>query len=150
MATETTPAAAPASTPAGMERPRPLPIPVTRPFWDALARGEVLLQHCAACGTWVYYPRIRCPHCLSDDLPWERVRGTGTVYTFTIGRQPTHPAFADDVPQLIAVVELDEGPRLTTTLVEVAPEDIVVGMAVEPVFDAGDDGITLLRFRPKS
>ncbi len=132
------------------DRPRPLPIPVTKPFWDGLAAHEVRLQHCNACGGWVYYPRIRCSHCLSDDLRWERVSGVGTVYTFTVGRQPTHPSFADDLPQLIAVVELPEGVRLTTTLVEVAPEDITIGMAVEPVFDTGDDGITLLRYRPAS
>jgi uncharacterized OB-fold protein len=88
--------------------------------------------------------------CLSDELDWREVSGAGTVYTFTIARQPTAPPFADDVPQRLAVVELDEGVRLTTTLVDVAPEAIHIGMRVEPVFDHGADGVTLLRFRPRS
>ena len=70
------------------------------------------------------------------------------MYTFTVAVQPTAPPFADEVPQLLAVVELTEGVRLSTTLVDVDPAAITIGMAVAPVFDHGDDGITLLRFRP--
>jgi uncharacterized OB-fold protein len=72
------------------------------------------------------------------------------VHTFTVARQPTHPAFADELPQLLAVVELEEGVHLTTTLVDVDPAAVQVGMAVVPAFDHGDDGVTLLRFRPAS
>lgn len=133
---------------ATVEHPRPAPIETTKPFWDGLAAEQVRLQRCDDCGTWIYYPRHRCTACLSDALSWHTVSGHGTVYTFTVGRQATHPAFADDVPQLLAVVELDEGVRLTTTLLDVAPEDVTIGMEVEPVFDHGDDGMTLLRFRP--
>jgi uncharacterized protein len=130
-------------------KPRPLPIPTTQPFWDGLAAHRVLLQRCGACGSWVYYPRARCTSCLSDELAWTEVSGRGRVHTFTIGRQATHPAFVDDVPQLIAVIELEEGVHMTSTLLDVAPQDISVGLEVEPVFDDGDDGITLLRFRPR-
>ena len=130
-------------------RPRPAPIPTSKPFWDALAEGEVRLQHCADCGRWVYYPRRRCPGCLSDALAWERVSGKGRLYSYTVARQATHPAFGTDVPQMLAVVELDEGVRLTTTLVDAAEADLVVGQEVEPVFDHGGDGMTLLRFRLK-
>jgi uncharacterized OB-fold protein len=129
---------------------RPRITATTAPFWEALERDTIALQHCRACGSWVYYPRARCPVCLSDELDWREVSGAGTVYTFTIARQPTAPPFADDVPQRLAVVELDEGVRLTTTLVDVAPEAIHIGMRVEPVFDHGADGVTLLRFRPRS
>lgn len=129
-------------------KPRPLPIEVTAPYWDGLAAGEVRLQRCEDCGTWVFYPRHRCPSCLSDSLRWHPVSGRGTVYTFTIARQPTHPAFADELPQVLAVVELEEGPRLTTTLVDVAPDAVGVGLAVEPALDRSDDGTVLLRFRP--
>ena len=65
-------------------------------------------------------------------------------------RQPIHPAFADETPQVQAIVELDEGIRMTTTLVDVEPDRVAVGATVEPVFDDGPDGITLLRFRPVS
>ena len=90
----------------------------------------------------------RCTTCLSDRLTWESVSGDGVVFTFTVAPQPTAPPFADDVPQLLAMVELSEGVRVSTTLVDIAPEMIAIGMRVRPVFDHGDDGITLLRFRP--
>ncbi len=131
-------------------KPRPVPTPASAPFWDALREERISIQRCAECGHWVHYPRLRCPHCLSDRLSWADVRGTGAVYTFTVSRQPSTPVFADEVPQVIAVVALDDGPRVTTTLVGVEPEDVAVGMRVEPVFDHGDDGVTLLRFRPSS
>jgi uncharacterized OB-fold protein len=132
---------------------------VSQPFWDALRDERVELQRCDDCGRWVYYPRSRCPACLSDRLTWTRVEGDGTVYTFSIAEQPTAPPFADEVPQLLAIVELAEGVRMSTTLVDVAPSAIHIGMPVAPVFDHavdgdgngdGDgDGITLLRFRPR-
>ena len=74
--------------------------------------------------------------------------GTGTLYTFTIARQPTSPHFASEVPQRFAVVELDEGVRLTTTLVNVSDNDIRIGMRVKPYFDPASDEITLLRYQP--
>lgn len=130
------------------ELPRPTPIDATRPFWEGLAADEVRLQRCRACDSWVFYPRPRCSTCLSDDLAWHTVSGRGSIYTYTVARQPTHPAFAGEVPQLLAIVELDEGVRLTSTMVDVAPEDLRIGLRVEPVFDHGADGVALLRFRP--
>ncbi|MCU1501496.1 MAG: acyl dehydratase [Ilumatobacteraceae bacterium] len=132
----------------GEELPRPVAIDATRPFWDGLAAEEVRLQRCRACNAWVFYPRPRCPSCLSDDLEWHTVSGRGTVYSYTVARQATHPAFAAQVPQLLAIVELDEGVRMTTTLVGLGPDEIRIGLPVLPVFDHGSDGITLLRFRP--
>ncbi len=131
-----------------LERPLPEPTPVTRPFWDGLAEGKVRIQRCEDCGPWVFYPRGRCNRCLSDRLCWEEVSGEGTLYTFTIARQPTSPHFADDVPQFIAVVELDEGVRLTTNLVNVDESDLRVGMRVKPCFDRAGENVTLLKFQP--
>jgi uncharacterized OB-fold protein len=136
----------PAPAPGG--KPRPLPTPTSQPFWDGLAHGVVRVQQCDACGAWVHYPRHRCPVCLSDRLTWRVVAPHGTVYTFTVARRPTASVFADEVPQVIAVVELDVGAHMTTTLVDVDPADVRVGMPVAGVFDAGSDGVTLLRFRP--
>jgi uncharacterized OB-fold protein len=138
-----------------VEKPRPQPTPVSQRFWDALREERVELQRCDDCGRWVYYPRSRCPTCLSDRLTWTTVDGFGTVYTFTIAEQPTAPPFVDEVPQLLAIVELTEGVRMSTTLVDVDPEAIAIGMPVAPVFDHGtnrDDhgGVTLLRFRPRA
>ncbi len=129
-------------------RPRPAPIATSKPFWDALKEEKVRLQRCGDCEAWVYYPRRRCPSCLSAALEWRQVSGRGRIYSWTIGRQATHPAFGADVPQLLAMVELDEGVRLTTTIVNAEPTDLVVGRLVEPVFEHGEDGMTLLQFQP--
>jgi uncharacterized OB-fold protein len=129
-------------------KPLPVPTPTSQPYWDGLAHCELRLQHCDACGAWVHYPRHRCPVCLSDRLSWRTVDAAGTVYTFSVARRPTAPPFADEVPQIIAVVELGAGPHVTTTLVGVAAEDVRIGMPVTGVFDAQENGVTLLRFRP--
>jgi uncharacterized OB-fold protein len=134
--------------PNAFAKPRPLPTATSRPFWDALREERVDLQRCDDCAAWVYYPRSRCPRCLSARLRWQTIDGEGTVFTFSVALQPTAPPFADELPQLLAMVELTEGVRLSTTLVGIAPEAIAIGMRVLPVFDHGDDGITLLRFRP--
>ena len=126
----------------------PIPTPTSQPFWDGLTNGQVLIQRCERCATWVYYPRARCPHCLSDSLDWTEVSGEGTVYTFTVARQPTTPAFAEVVDPIIAVVELDEGVRVTTSLEGVDPADVRVGMRVRPVFAPAEDGVWILRHQP--
>lgn len=128
--------------------PRPTVTPTAAPFWAALRQHRVELQRCLGCGSWVHYPRVRCPHCGGERLGFEAVADTGTVYTMTIARQPTAPHFAAEVPQVIAVVELDCGVRLSTTLVTAEPEQVRLGDRVEAVYDDGADGITLLRFRP--
>jgi uncharacterized OB-fold protein len=131
-----------------LDKPLPVPTPTSAPYWDGLKDGIVKLQQCRDCAMWVFYPRSRCPSCLSDALEWREVSGRGTLYTFTIARQPTSPHFASEVPQRLAVVELDEGVRLTTTLVNVADVDIRIGMRVKPYFDPVADDITLLRYQP--
>jgi uncharacterized OB-fold protein len=125
-------------------RPLPVPTETSRPFWDALRSDVVRIQRCSDCGAWVFYPRSHCSECLSPHLVWTEVSGRGRLHTFTTARQATAPQFADDVPQILAVVELDEGPRLTTTL---EPGDYEIGMPVEPVFDHVNDATTLLRYR---
>ena len=129
-------------------KPRPVPTPTSQPFWDALRDERIVMQRCDACQGWVHYPRTRCSHCLSDRLAWHELAGTGTVYTFSVARQPTMAQFVDETPQVIAVVELDGGPRVTTNIVDVDADEVAVGQRVRPKFDHGDDGITLLRFVP--
>jgi uncharacterized OB-fold protein len=130
------------------DKPLPSPTPVTRPYWDGLQAGQIRVQCCLDCDRWVFYPRSHCNHCLSDRLEWRQMSGAATLYTFTITRQATAPHFADEVPQLLAVVELAEGVRLTSTLVNVAESAIRVGMKLRPVFDRVSDDVTLLRFEP--
>jgi len=130
-------------------KPIPRPSATTRPFWDGLNQRKVQIQRCDGCDSWVFYPRTRCPSCLSDLLIWREVSGQGVLYTYTLARQPTAPHFADETPQQLAVVELDEGVRMTSTLVNVEPSDIVIGMRLQPYFDQVTDAVTLLRYQPE-
>ncbi|MBJ21228.1 MAG: hypothetical protein GY910_10365 [bacterium] len=132
-----------------MNKPLPLATPTSEPFWEGLRAGEVRLQRCNACDRWIFYPRSNCPGCLSRDLAWSTVSGLGQLHAFTISRTPTAVFFTDEVPQKLAVIELDEGVRLTTTLVGVEESAIEIGMRVEPVFEPTDGGEgVLLRYRP--
>ncbi len=128
------------------EKPLPLRTPTSVPFWEGLLENRVRLQQCQDCGTWIFYPRNHCSNCLSTSLEWKDVSGNATLYSFTIARQPTAPHFANETPQLLAIVELDVGVRMTSTLVGIAPEDIRVGMDLTPCFDRIADDLTLLRF----
>jgi uncharacterized protein len=130
------------------EYPVPEPTPVSRPFWDGLARRRIVVQYSPSLGRYVFYPRTLAPGSLADDLQWREIDGAGTLYTYTVARRPTGPPWADAVPQLLAVVQWDAGPRISTELVEVDAADIRIGMRVRPVFYDLDSGITLLKYQP--
>ncbi len=128
-------------------KPMPARTDISAPFWDGLKSGRVTLPRCRSCGHWIFYPRRHCDACWSHDLEWQDVSGAGSLYTYTLTRIPTLPDFADEMPQALAVVELDQGVRINTTLVGLAEDEIRVGMRLKPVFDqVGGDGTTLLRF----
>ncbi|WP_048307067.1 OB-fold domain-containing protein [Halomonas sp. PR-M31] len=130
-----------------MQKPLPIATDISRPFWDGLKQGKIQLPRCDDCQTWVFYPRRHCTHCFSHQLSWQEVSGQGTLYSYTLARIPTMPEFADEAPQAMAVVELDEGVRLNTTLVGLAEDEIEVGMTLAPVFaKVNAKGDTLLRF----
>lgn len=131
------------------ERPMPVKTPTTAPFWDALAEHKVRIQYSRSRQGYVFYPRVRAPRTLADDLEWREISGMGTLYSYTIAHRPVSPHFADAVPQLPAIVEWDEGRRFSTELVNVAPEDIRIGMRVKPVFfDYPEHDVTMLRYEP--
>ena len=134
--------------PAREPRPLPEPTPVSRPFWDALTEHRILVQYSPSLQQYVFYPRTLAPGTLADDLQWREIDGAGSLYTFTVARRPTGPPWTDAVPQLLAVVQWDVGPRVSTELVDIDPADVRIGMRVAPVFfDAPGSGITLLRYR---
>jgi hypothetical protein len=132
-----------------MDKPMPEPTPVTQPFWDGLREHKVRIQYSPSADRYIFYPRILAPGTLADDLEWREVSGAGTLYTFTVADRPTAPPWADSLPQFLAIVELDEGPRLSSELVDVAPDALRVGMRVKAVFrDYPEQDITLLKFAP--
>jgi len=120
----------------------------SRGYWEALARHELYFQRCRDCGTKRLYPRAVCPVCLSSSTEWVRASGRGTVYTFTVTHQNQAPGYRDALPYVLAVVELAEGVRLMTNVVECAPDTVRVGMPVEIVFQDVTPEMTLPMFRP--
>jgi hypothetical protein len=128
--------------------PRPAPNADDAPFWEWCRHHELRLQRCDDCGAFRHHPRPRCPECRSPAATWTRVRGTGTVASYTVIHPPVLPAFTDRVPYNAVVVELDEGPFLVSNLVDVALDGLTVGMAVEVTFVDLDDTLTLPQFRP--
>lgn len=129
-------------------KPLPRPTPASEPFWQAAKRHELHLQRCGSCGAYLFYPREVCAECLSSELSWVQVSGQGTVYSYTIAQAPTHPAFADDVPYIVAIVELAEGPRITTNIVDCELGAVHVGMPVVATYDDVTPEMTLVKFRP--
>src|ERR1700730_6061728 len=106
------------------ERPMPVKTPTTTPFWDALAEHRIVIQYSPSSQTYVFYPRVLAPRTLADDLEWREISGEGTLYTFTVADRPTAPPWADSLPQLLAIVEWDEGTRLSTAMVHVDPSGL--------------------------
>ena len=134
---------------ADFDKPMPIPTPTTQPFWDALAEHKIRIQYSPSAGQYVFYPRILAPGTLADDLVWREISGAASLYTFTVAHRPVAPHFAGDVPQLLAVVQWDEGPRFSTEIVNAAPDDLEVGMRLRPVFcDYPEAAVTMLRYEP--
>jgi len=129
-------------------KPLPVPNPTTQPYFDAARKGQLRIQRCPRDG-FFFYPRARCPGCLGNDWSWQDVSGRGEVHAFTIDRMGHDPALASEVPFVIAVVELEEGPRMTARIVDCAFDDVRIGMPLEARFESIED-ITLVRFAPSA
>ena len=129
-------------------RPIPRRTPTSAPYFDAARDGRLSLQKCPRDG-FFFYPRNRCPDCLQDDWSWQDVSGRGTVYSFTVDRVGLDPTQRERLPLVVALVELEEGPRLTTNIVGCAADAVKIGMPVEVTFeDLGQE--TLIHFKPQS
>ena len=128
--------------------PRPLPIQESEPFWAGTLVGELRAQHCNACGHDQLYPRTVCTACHREDLSWRAVSGLGTEYSVTVVPLAPRPDLAEDVPYAIALIELDEGPRLMSNVVGCAPEAVRIGQRMQVEFDDEAEGVRVPRFRP--
>lgn len=127
--------------------PLPQPSPDNAPFYEAAKRGELRFQRCSTCGRFRHYPRPVCPHCLSREFRWELSSGRGTVYTWTIVRGPTLPAFRHKLPYNVVDILLDEGVHFVSEVLDCSPEEIHPNMPVTAVFVPVSDHITLVKFR---
>lgn len=118
-----------------------------RPFWDACRDGRLSLQRCTACGH-VRYPIAHCcPVCLSTDFAWADLSGRGTVFSYVVFHRAYHPAFKADVPYNVALVQLDEGPRMYSNIVGTPNDKVRIGDAVEVVFDPVTQEVSIPRFQ---
>lgn len=120
----------------------------TRPFWEATSKGELRMQKCTDCG-YIRYPiNPVCTKCLSSNTEWVKLSGKGSVWSALVYHHVFNPAFADDVPYNVSMIQLDEGPRMFSNVVGCAPDAVKVGDAVEVTFDKVSDEITIPRFKP--
>lgn len=130
-----------------MKKPVPQTQPWSERFWEGTKEGKLLIQFCKECDSRIFYPRKFCPECWAADLDWVEASGRGTVFTFSTAYDMVEPKFTDELPYTLAYVDLEEGVRLMTRIVDCKPEDITFGMAVEVVFHERD-GFFLPYFRP--
>ncbi|MFF5473005.1 Zn-ribbon domain-containing OB-fold protein [Streptomyces achromogenes] len=115
----------------------PEPDALTRPYWEAAARGRLLIRRCGACGRAHHYPREFCPHCWSEEVTWEEAAGRATLYTWSAVHHNDLPPFTGRTPYLAAVVDLAEGPRMMTELVDCPPKALRAGMPLTVAFREG-------------
>jgi uncharacterized OB-fold protein len=127
-------------------KPLPTPSPESRPFWQAARDHQLALPRCNRCEKLWFPPAGICPHCLSDDTGWQQVSGRGRVYSFVVFHRAYHPAF--ELPYVVAVVELDEGPRLLSNIVDVEPQRIRCGMHVVVKFEDRSPELSVPKFSP--
>jgi len=125
--------------------------PEAAEFFAGTVRDELRLQRCGACGLHHHYPRVACPHCGSDDLEWITASGSGTVHSFTVVRQNGIPPFAEQVPFVVVLVDLDEpGARMLAQMPGVAPEDARIGQRVRSRFRPASERVAFVDFAPES
>jgi uncharacterized protein len=131
-------------------RPKPLPVVTeeNRPFWEGCRQGKLLLQYCDTCQKYQFYPRLYCMHCGTEKPRWVEASGRGVIYSYTIIAQNKSPEFVHDTPYNVAIVQLEEGPRMLSNIVAIDPANLRVDLPVTVVFDPVNEVISLPRFKP--
>ena len=129
-----------------IERPQPTPDAATGPYWAAAHEGRLVMPRCDDCGKYHFYPHPLCPFCSSAKLVWTPVSGRASLYSFSIVHRAPSKAFAGEVPYVVAVVQLEEGPRMYSNVVGVPNDAVKVGDHVQVLFEAVTPEVTLPRF----
>lgn len=128
----------------------PIIYPEERPYWDGLRQRTLVLPRCKACGQAWYPLGPACPSCFAIAFDWSPMAGTGVLHNYVVYHKAFAPWLEKRVPYAVVQVELDEGPRLTTNLIDCPIDAVKIGMRVETAFEDITDEITLLQFRPAS
>lgn len=129
-------------------KPVPAPDAASQPFFDGARQGRLMMQRCEDCGNARFIARARCDVCRSPRHSWVAASGRATIVSYAVMHQRYHPAFFDELPYPLAVVELEEGPRFITSLVGVEGKPLKAGMAVKAVFEEVGEGVVLPKFTP--
>ena len=128
-------------------KPKPRPAPESLPYWQAAREHRLALPKCEDCRKFWFPPSRTCPHCLSTKFSFENVSGKGKIFSFVTFHRVYRPAFANDVPYVVALIELDEGPRLLSNIMGVTHDQVKCEMRVEVVFDDYDEEISIPKFK---
>ena len=135
--------------PQGYAKPLPAIDEENKPFWEYAKKHELRMQKCKECGKIYYPPSSLCPNCQNwEGSEWVKLSGKGQVYSFIVARRATNPAFAKEVPYVVAIIETEEGGRLISNVIGCKPDEVRVGLPVEVVFDDVTDEVTLPKFKP--
>jgi uncharacterized OB-fold protein len=130
------------------EKPLPIINEDNAPYWEYAREHQLRMQKCVNCGHIRFPVSIVCPRCHSLEMEWTRLSGKGKVYSYIIYHQAYHPAYKDDIPYVVAIIQLDEGPRMESNITDCRLEDLRVGMPVELYFDDVTEDVSLPKFRP--
>jgi uncharacterized OB-fold protein len=129
------------------EKPLPLLEGMAGEFYGFCKNQELRFQRCTECNTWRHVPRNMCAQCGSWNWEWAKSCGRGELLTWTVVTFPMQPSFAEEVPYAVTLIEMEEGPRVVSQIVDVEPQDLRMGMPVEVIFDAVTPEVTLPRFK---
>lgn len=131
-----------------VEAPLPVPTNESMPFWAAAKEGRLLIPRCRSCAHTWFPPTSACPSCGAEDFDWVESMGRGTVFSYVVVHRVYHPAFADKVPYVVAIIELEEGPRILSNVVGIAPHLVGCDMPVRAVFRERRGDMVIPQFAP--
>lgn len=128
-----------------------LPAPIVNPdsaaYWEAAREERLVIRKCNSCSTLHFMPRYMCPACWSTELEWVPASGRGTVHSYSVVRRASAPEFADRVPYVIALIDLEEGPRMMANILGTDALQVRIGDAVDVCFEAREGGQKVPQFR---
>jgi uncharacterized OB-fold protein len=128
-----------------LSKPRPLIDDDNRVFWDEMKNHKFMLQHCNDCQKFIFYPRIICPHCYSENISWKETSGQGKVESYTVVHRAM-PPFKDEVPYVVGIIQLNEGVKMLSRIIN-KREDVAIGKNVSVVYQKIEENLTLPYFQ---
>lgn len=131
------------------EKPKPKMSPGAAHYWDSASHERFVLPQCKDCNSIFFYPRVWCPFCFSQNLGWHNASGNGKVYSFSVVHQAPFPAYKGDVPYVLAIIELAEGPRMMANVLHCDPLSVTIDMPVSVTFETRGD-MKIPQFEPRT